>query len=107
MTYYKKREWNVICDVCGRRYKSGIMRKRWDGFVVCPQDYETDHPQKYIQSQSDPIPVNAELIRAEPTDTFITVCTAYTSQAIPGIGIPGCIIPSRNNNLPYHGYGTL
>lgn len=104
---YKKYQWNIICDVCGTKYKSGQIRKRWDGLLVCAADFELDHPQKYIRVHSDPEPVPADLIRQEPEDVFIGVCTAYTSQAIPGIGVPGCLIPSRNNNLPYHVYGAI
>jgi len=101
-----KGQWNVICDVCGFEFKSAVMRKRWDGLVVCKDDFELDHPQKYIKGRADPIPVPSDLIRFEPEDQFIGVCTAYTSQAIPGIGLPGCLIPSKDVGLPYSIYGA-
>lgn len=104
---YKAYQWNVVCDVCGVEYKSGQVRKRWDGLLVCADDFELDHPQKYIRVHSDPVPVPADLIRQEPVDVFIGVCTRYTQQAFPGIGIPGCLTPSVNNNLPYSIYGTF
>jgi hypothetical protein len=103
---YAHGQWNIICDVCGVEYKSSVIRKRWDGLLVCDKDFEYDHPQKHIRAISDPKPVPADLIRYEPTDVFIGVCTVYTSQAIPSIGIPGCIIPSKNTGLPPHIYGT-
>ena len=42
-----------ICDVCGFEYLSTEKRRRWDGLIVCPEDYEQDHPQKYLRVQSD------------------------------------------------------
>ena len=104
---YKPYQWNVVCDVCGVEFKSGEVRKRWDGLVVCVDDFELDHPQKYIRVHSDPIPVPADLIRTEPEDVFIVVCTRYTSQGIAGVGVAGCMIAGQNNNLPYSIYGTF
>lgn len=104
---YVKGQWNIICDVCGWEFKSGQIKKRWDGLLVCDKDFELDHPQKYIRSRADPKPVPSDFIRPEPEDVFVGVCTLYTSQAIPGIGVPGCLIPSQDNNLPYHIYGAI
>lgn len=42
-TYYSSGEWNVICDVCGRKMKSSDAYHRWDGAIVCRKDYETRH----------------------------------------------------------------
>lgn len=103
---WKKGQWKIICDVCGWEFLSSEIRKRWDGLLVDKNCFEHDHPQKYLRVQSDPKPLPSDWIRTEPTDTFVAVCTAYTSQAIAGIGIPGCIIPSRNNNLSYNEYGS-
>jgi len=99
-------QWNIICDVCGFEFKSGVMRKRWDGLIVCNDDFERDHPQKYIKSHSDPVPVPSDMIRQEPEDQFILVCTRYTSQGIAGIGVAGCMIAGQNNGLPYN-YGSV
>lgn len=104
---YKPYQWNIVCDVCGREYKSGEMRKRWDGLVVCNLDYELDHPQKYIRVHGDPKPVPADMIRQEPSDTFVVVCTRYTQQGFAGIGVAGCMISGKNNNLSYNIYGTF
>jgi hypothetical protein len=30
------------CDVCGFDYLRSEMRKRWDGAIVCEQDYEEE-----------------------------------------------------------------
>lgn len=106
MTWVKG-QWNIICDVCGVEYKSSQMRKRWDGLVVCNKDFELDHPQKYIKVHSDFVQVPGDMIRQEPEDVFIVVCTRYTSQGIGGVGVAGCMVAGLNNNLPYSIYGTF
>lgn len=47
--YFKKGDWNAICDVCGFKFKASQLRKRWDGFMVCSVDYEERHPQDLLR----------------------------------------------------------
>ena len=35
----------AICDRCGFRYDYLDLRQEWTGFKVCPECYETKHPQ--------------------------------------------------------------
>ena len=44
---------NVICDVCGLKYKNSALKKRWDGVMVCEWDFETRHPQEFVRSRPD------------------------------------------------------
>lgn len=37
-----------ICDVCGFRFYGSELRKRWDGLMVCKEDYEERQPQDYL-----------------------------------------------------------
>ena len=69
--YYKAGEWNVTCDVCSQKIKSGIMKQRWDGFLVCPSCYETRHPQDFVKPRQDKITVPD--VRPIPTLVFSTV----------------------------------
>jgi len=62
---------NIICDVCSRKIKSGIARKRWDGFIVCPADFEMRHPQDFVRTRQDKITVPES--RPIPTLVFTTV----------------------------------
>ena len=104
-TWYASGEFNVICDVCSKKIKAGQAKKRWDGFIVCPDDYETRHPQDFVRARQDKITV--PFSRPIPTYLFNDVpyidtgngafCTATGMQGIPGWGIPGCMIPSKNN----------
>lgn len=51
--YFKKGEWNAICDRCGGKFKSSQLRKTWDGFYVCRDDYEPRHPQDFLRGVKD------------------------------------------------------
>jgi hypothetical protein len=99
-------QWNVICDVCGFEFKSSEIKKRWDGLLVCHADFELDHPQKYIKVQPDGLPVPSDMIRAEPEDTFIGVCTVYTNQGVAGAGVAGCMIAGKVSSLRFDSYGN-
>ena len=92
-TWWKSGQWNALCDVCGMKFKSTELRARWDGLMVCEQDWETRHPQELIR----PIQDQNKLpwTRPEPQDTFIFVpiCTAKGTSAVPGDAEPGCAIP--------------
>ena len=37
-------DWNTLCDVCGMKFKASDLRRRWDGFMVCVDDWEPEHP---------------------------------------------------------------
>jgi len=50
---FKAGDWNAICDVCAQKYKASEMRKRWDGLMVCPNDYESRHPQDFLRAVPD------------------------------------------------------
>lgn len=54
---YKSGQYNVICDVCGKKVKIGDCRQRWDGFLVHYGCYETRHPQDFVKARQDKISV--------------------------------------------------
>ena len=102
--YYKAGEWNITCDVCSKKIKMSEAKLRWDGFLVCKDDYEMRHPQDFVRARQDKISVSFS--RPIPTLTFTdvpyidtgnNVCTFSGRQAIPMEGIPGCMIPSKIN----------
>jgi len=57
MTYYKSGDWNVTCDVCSKKIKASKSYKRWDGFIVCADDFEMRHPQDFVRAKQDKISV--------------------------------------------------
>lgn len=92
--YYKSGTWNAICDVCGFKYKADQLRKRWDGLMVCKEDYEPRNLLDFIRA----VPDNQTVpwVRPESTDVFIEhFCTVNGLTAIPGYARPGCAVPSR------------
>lgn len=42
-------EWNAECDVCGFKFKACDLRQRWDGMMVCEDDYEERHPMDFFR----------------------------------------------------------
>ena len=69
--YYKSGQWNIICDVCSRKIKAGEAKKRWDGFIVCPADWEIRHPQDFVRTKQDKISV--PFSRPIPQEIFVVV----------------------------------
>lgn len=69
--YYVSGEWNVVCDVCSKKIKSSQAKQRWDGFIVCPEDYEQRHPQDFVKARTDKVSV--PFTRPIPTYIFTDV----------------------------------
>ena len=46
-------QWNVICDVCGFKFKSNDIYERWDGLRVCRDDWEVRHPMDFQRGFKD------------------------------------------------------
>ena len=87
--YFKSGCHNIWCDVCGFEFKSDQVRERWDGLIVCRDDYETDHPQKYIRIRETGLAVQP--IRSEPEDDFGDyVCYIYAINAFADLGEADC-----------------
>jgi len=73
--YYTSGDFNVTCDVCSKKIKASTSKKRWDGFIVCTDDYETRHPQDFVKAKTDKITV--PFTRPIPTLTFTAVNYMY------------------------------
>jgi len=86
--WLKLGDWNVICDSCGRKFKASTMKKRWDGLLVCSEDFEVKHPQLSLRVHGDkqivPLP------RPEAPDIFLHFCTIITVQGKADIGTADC-----------------
>lgn len=68
---YDKGDWIALCDVCGRKFKSHLLKKRWDGLMCCSEDWEIRQPQDFVRGQADT--QIAPWIRSEPADQFIPI----------------------------------
>jgi hypothetical protein len=68
-TYYKSGQWNAICDRCGFKFKSGELKKDWQGLMVCSQDYEQRNPQDFLRVY--PEKIAPDWARPEGADQFL------------------------------------
>ena len=91
MDTFKSGDWNAICDSCGFKFKASKLRKRWDGFMVCPADWNIRHPLDMAKAPAPQEPV--PWTRPEPANTFVTV--DYISESI---GLQETTIPSGHND---------
>jgi hypothetical protein len=45
--------YNVLCDVCGFKMKASKLLKRWDGKMVCKDDWEPRHSLDFYTTPND------------------------------------------------------
>lgn len=91
-TWWEQGQYDAICDVCGFSFKSGKLKKRYDGMMVCAEDWEARHPlERTVSIRS---PATLPWTRPEPADTFIEAnfCTPEGRQGVAGYGEAGCAI---------------
>ena len=54
----------AICDRCGQQYRYLELRKEWNGLRVCPDCFETKHPQL----EPSPPPYEPQALQDPRTD---------------------------------------
>jgi len=67
---WKSGEWWISCDVCDKQIYASEAKHRWDGMIVCKEDFETRHPQELIKHRVDRQSV--PFTRPGTTDIFVT-----------------------------------
>ena len=45
--------WNVVCFECGRKRKASEMKRHWQGYYVCPEEWEPRQPQDFVRGTKD------------------------------------------------------
>lgn len=90
-------EWNLTCDVCSKKIKAHEAHHRWDGFIVCQDDFEMRHEQDFVKAKTDKITVPFQ--RPIPTEVFAFACTVWTSQGIADQGVADCAQADRDLQL--------
>lgn len=105
--YFKSGEWNVFCMVCNRKIKSGIALKRWDGLIVCPNDFENRQPLDFLRTRQERItvPFTADTSFTEfngPSYPPYPFCTGEGASGVAGFAVAGCMRPGLGfpNGLP-------
>lgn len=109
--FFKSGDWNITCDVCGKKIKASESKHRWDGFIVCSDDFETRHSLDFIRTRSDKILVPFTRPRGE--DIFVSTpwadnspdyewdmwaaeyCSIDEQTAVAGVGVAGCMRPNK------------
>ena len=99
--YDKGNHW-VVCDRCGVSYRNKVMKKTWDGLVVCPQDWERRHTQDLVRGVKDDTTAKG-FVRPEGDINYVPqqkdVCTSNVAKA--GIALVGCAQAGVSvNSLP-------
>jgi hypothetical protein len=83
--------YNVICDVCGFKFKNNQLRKRWDGLYVCKDDWEARHPLDFYRPRNDHHKL--PYIRPDSSRTETTTVMGYpytiTVSSVSGTGNNG------------------
>lgn len=92
----RKGVYQAICDVCGFKFRADQLTKRWDGLMVCHEDFEVRHPQDFIKIRPDQ--TRLPWTRPEPTDVtaYTDLCTVASRHAYAGYGTAGCMIAGYN-----------
>ena len=84
---YISGDWNLICDVCSKKIKASESRLRWDGFLVCIDDYEIRHEQDFVKSKQDQITVP----HTRPVPKYVFTTVSYQLYVDDGYVIAGYI----------------
>lgn len=74
---------NAICDVCGFKYPSEKLRRRWDGAMVCRDDWEPQHP---IDRPQPPRVQQAPAWTRPDSETFTSVIYDFVPEGLDAMG---------------------
>ncbi len=81
----------LTCDRCGCFVRSAAAKKTWDGYVVCPDDWEPRHPQDFVRSRNDRIAPEG-YVRSDGDGSIFIQSFCETNSSIIGVAIVGCAI---------------
>ncbi len=95
--YLELGSWNVVCYVCGRKYKSSQVKKHWQGYYVCDKDWEPRHPQDFVRNVGDRM--TPEWSQPMPADQFVPIYTLQARSAVAGLAIAGLAIAGFNPSV--------
>jgi len=68
------------------------MRKHWEGYYVCQEDWEVRHPQDFVRGVADKVVPPWTQPEPNDSDSFILFCTPNGITAIAGTGVAGCAV---------------
>lgn len=85
---YVAGDWNILCDVCSKKIKASKSKHRWDGLIVCPEDFEVRHIQEFLKVRADKISVP---FVSNPEDVQLnSACSIPGRHPYAGFAVVGC-----------------
>ena len=96
-------DWNATCYECGGKFKASMLKRHWQGYWVCPADWEPRHPQDFVRAIPD---VQTPPWAQPGADVFGARCSPNGSSAVPGEAEPGCMIPGYLSPMYHNDYFT-
>lgn len=100
-----------LCDYCGQRYPLNILQKNWEGYKVCPEDYEPKEPQLFpLQFRADAIALfEPRPDRVEPMDVYVGAPgdSAFQSLGSANGGTNMIPYPETQDVVGYGGVGKV
>jgi hypothetical protein len=88
---------NAVCFECGRKFKASQLKRHWQGYWVCEKHWEPRQPQDFVRAV--PEKITPPWTQPMPADNFVLFCSPADSSSIPGLALPGCMVPSYNPSL--------
>jgi len=77
--FYTGGDWNAYCARCGGKFKASQLRKQWQGYYVCPDDWEARQPQDFVRS----IRERPEVPWAQnPADLFVVAPVGFINNKL-------------------------
>ncbi len=73
-------EYNAMCDSCKFVYKASELRLRWDGFMVCKDDWEPRHPSDFYRPRNDVHKL--PFTRSDAADTGLTWLASVSALTV-------------------------
>lgn len=77
----KSYNYNAVCDICGFEFKADKLQKRWDGYMVCKEDWEPRNILDFYRTRDD----NHKLPWVRPEDgedlAWSTILTNITGSS--------------------------
>jgi hypothetical protein len=55
--YYSHGNYNVICDLCGQKFKATELTMQWNYLFTCSTCYEPRNPQDFVKGIRDDMKV--------------------------------------------------
>lgn len=88
--YFAEGDYNASCFICGRKFKASQMKKNWQGFYTCEEDWTPRQPQDFVRGIPDQ--QTPAWTQPMPPDVFVAFCTPNGLTALVDFAIVDCVV---------------